>query len=602
MMYQFLIYSLKVGACLAVFWLFFRLLLSRETFHGFNRVVLLGGMAVSFLLPLCVITLRRELPPLSADQLVVPLSVATTPQTGAAFSSKVLAGVLFLTGAVASLLWRLGSLVAVWRLIRRGRRERLDDGAWLIRVSQSVTPFSWGRCIVLPERLGAADETSILLHERAHVRLHHTFDLLLVDLAGCLQWFNPAVWILRRELRQVHEYEADEAVLESGVDPRSYQMLLIKKAVGERWYSVANSLSHSKLKDRIAMMLRKKSSRWAAARALLLLPLVGVALGAFAETRYVVSDERLVNGKREIRIEEGQPAAAEIEGRPLILVDGRRVSTLDSLRPEQIASVTVRKDSLVLSTYGEEAREGVILVTLRRPADEPASDSAALRIGGSRLPGVPASDPATATEPIAESSPVVGSSVLSGNPVILVDGSPFEGDLRTIDPRQIKQVTVYKEAVPEAYRRFVGPENHGIVLVETRRAADSSAETAVASTPVPPAGAVHSDEESPAGVRNGAPVGYNTVLGAAGGMMVTGPEVMSTSRTEDGRWITVARGRVTADFSQIDEADYRIEINGKPATRADLERIEPGKIRRVELIRTHEEPGRQGVVRVRTRK
>ncbi len=601
-MYELLIYNLKVGACLAVFWLFFRLLLSRETFHRFNRVVLLGGMAVSFLLPLCVITLRRELPSLSADQFTVPLSAAPMQQTNGAFPVREVAGVLFLTGVAATLLWRLGALAAVWRLIRRGRRERFDDGLWLVHVSQSVAPFSWGRFVVLSEREPAANRPSILLHEQAHVRLHHTVDLLLADLAGCLQWFNPAMWLLRRELRAIHEYEADEAVLKSGVDPRSYQMLLIREAAGGRWYSAANSLHHSKLKNRITMMLRKKSSRRAEARVLLLLPLVGLALGAFAQTRYVVSEEQPVNGEMKLRIEEGLPVASEIEGRPLILVDGRRVSTLDSIRPEQIASVTVRKDSLARVTYGEEAREGVIFVTLRRPADELASDSAARRIEEHRSSGVPASDPATASEPIAESSPVVGSSALAGNPVILVDGIPFEGDLRTIDPQRIEQVMVYKEPIPEAYRRFVGPDNHGLILVETRREAAAAAEPTVRPVPASSTETTHSDVESSAGVRDRAPVEYNTVLGAKGGMEVTGPEVMSKSRTGDGRWTTIARGRVTADFSQIDETDYRIEIDGKSATKADLERIQPGKIRRVELIRTHEVPGRQGLVRVRTRK
>ena len=114
---------------------------------------------------------------------------------------------------------------------------------------------------------------TILVHEQAHQRLGHSWDLLLVDLLGCLQWFNPAMWLLRVELRAVHEYEADEQVLRCGVDAKDYQMLLIKKAVGGRWYSIANSLNHSNLKNRITMMLRKRSSRWARAKALYVLRL-----------------------------------------------------------------------------------------------------------------------------------------------------------------------------------------------------------------------------------------------------------------------------------------------------------------------------------------
>lgn len=234
-MYDLMIYSLKVGVCLAVFYLFFKLLLSRETFHRFNRIVVLGAMVLSFVLPLCVITVYREmpvLPELPAEEGVVATTVAEPlPEP---FPWELLAGAAFLVGAAATLLWTLCSLVGVLRLIRSGRRERLEDKAVLVRTEQAVMPFSWGRYIVMSEKDLAENGDAILLHERAHLRLRHSFDLIVTDVAGCLQWFNPAMWLLRRELRAIHEYEADEAVLDSGVDARSYQLLLIKKAAGGR--------------------------------------------------------------------------------------------------------------------------------------------------------------------------------------------------------------------------------------------------------------------------------------------------------------------------------------------------------------------------------
>lgn len=125
---------------------------------------------------------------------------------------------MFLLGAAAVLLRTLWSLGCVARLIRSGRRERQTDGVVLVRSDRVAAPFSWGRYIVLPERGRGEDEEVILIHERAHLRLRHSLDLLAADLAGCLQWFNPAMWLLRREIRAIHEYEADEAVLASGVD------------------------------------------------------------------------------------------------------------------------------------------------------------------------------------------------------------------------------------------------------------------------------------------------------------------------------------------------------------------------------------------------
>ena len=282
-MYTLMLYSLKVGACLAVFYLFFKLLLSRETFHRLNRIVVLAAMVLSFVLPLCVITVYRELPampelPVTEDAGYAP---SAEPESQP-FPWDKAATAAFLAGAAAALLWTLGSVCGVLHMIRRGHRERLRDGSVLVRTDQPVVPFSWYRYIVMSEKDLAENGEAIVLHEKAHLRLRHSFDLLVTDLAGCLQWFNPAMWLLRRELRAIHEYEADEAVLDSGVDARQYQLLLIRKAAGGRWYSVANSFNHSKLKKRITMMLKEKSNPWARLKYLYVLPLAAIAVTAFA--------------------------------------------------------------------------------------------------------------------------------------------------------------------------------------------------------------------------------------------------------------------------------------------------------------------------------
>ena len=576
MSYALLIYSLKAGACLAVFYLFFRLLLSRETFHAFNRRVLLGGVAVSFLLPLCVITVWRELPPLPTGLLTGAEPAAETPQAPGAFDWQRLLGGIYAAGAVVTLLRILWSLAAVRRLIRRGRCERLDDGTRLVHVTEGKTPFSWGRWVVVSQEDLTGDGAAILAHERAHVRLHHTADLLLIDLAGCLQWFNPAVWLLRRELRTIHEYEADEAVLRSGVDLRSYQLLLVRRAAGGRTIQVANHFNPSKLKKRIAMMLQKRSPRRARSRVLLLLPLVGLALGAFARTRYVVPDEKETKEVRTVRIEGSRITTSGIEGHPLILVDGERVASLDSIRPGEIASVTVRKDSLARATYGEEARDGVILVTLRKSGQE-APGASADSLAGAHTWIESSSDGTTRRITLSGSPSALSGSTSApeGQPAILIDGKPFHGDLSTLSPDRIGRITVYKGAnLPEEYRQYVGSGTQGLIVIESRNP--------VADTTSVPR--------------------YNTIVGGRGGMVVTGPEVMSKSRDREGRPVTVARGRVTADFSEIDEADYRIEIDGRPATMADLKRIEPGKIRRVETTPPDAASGRKGLLRVRTRR
>lgn len=212
-------YLLKAAVCLAVFWIFYRVMLSRTTLYRFNRLVLLAGTTLAMLLPLCVITRYREIPAMpELPQVVYAAPAPAAPASSLSWQAVV--AVLFGAGAVATGLHTLWSLGCVARLVGRGRRERLAGGVVLVRTPRAASPFSWGRYIVLPERLEAADEAPILLHERAHLRLGHTFDLLWMDVVCTLQWFNPAVWLLRRELREVHEYEADAAVLAAGADAR----------------------------------------------------------------------------------------------------------------------------------------------------------------------------------------------------------------------------------------------------------------------------------------------------------------------------------------------------------------------------------------------
>lgn len=398
-----LTYTWRVAACLAVAWLFFRLLLGRETFCHLNRLVVLALLVLSFLLPLCVITVRREVPiPYEVWVHATEVRSAAAPVSAAApFPWAALLGGLYLAGVLAAACRMAWSLAAVVRVIRRGRRERLADGVVLVRTPQPVTPFSWGRYVVLAETEPAEEVATILLHERAHVRLHHTWDLLFADLAGCLQWFNPTVWLLRRELCAIHEYEADRAVLEAGTDARAYQLLLVRRAVGTQAFVAANNFNHSKLQNRIAMMLKKRSSRWAAARALLILPLTAVALGAFARTLQVPvvkapdatqlpapasgtdSAREASRESSSIMIvsapEEGGKAlsAPDAKPAPLYIVDGEVAdpARVQRLQAERIAAVTVLKDSSFAVRYGDAARNGVVVISTRGVVP----DSTALR-------------------------------------------------------------------------------------------------------------------------------------------------------------------------------------------------------------------------------
>lgn len=300
-MTEFLIYQGKAAIALAVFYMFYRLLLSKETFHRFNRIVLLGTAALSFVLPLCVITLKKVVvvPAMTGtSETIVGEAVETiamVPEASAPIWPVILCS-LFALGAMAVLLHVVISIIGIRRMIRSGNSQALESGETLIITETDTVPFSWMKYIVISREDYESGYSQILTHEKAHIALRHSWDILFVDMITALQWFNPAIWMLKADLRALHEFEADDAVLRSGANIKEYQYLLIRKAVSKSGYSVANSFNHSTLKARITMMLNKKSSRMSAWKALYVIPLVGISLAATAETKvdYQYEDQQHV--------------------------------------------------------------------------------------------------------------------------------------------------------------------------------------------------------------------------------------------------------------------------------------------------------------------
>ena len=306
----FLVYILKSAACLAVFYLFYKLLMSRDTFHRFNRFALLGLLVLSSLLPLVEASVNSpaavQETMLTLEQLLLLADIQPEGESMAAAtpSATVLwlraALLVYLTGIVFFIARNLCSLARLGRLIRQGKREALDSylpdrkekNVRLVVHDHDIASFSWMHWIVIARKDLEENGREILIHELAHIRNRHSWDLLLADLCIFVQWFNPAAWLLKQELQNIHEYEADETVLREGVNARNYQMLLIKKAVGTRLYSMANSFNHSSLKKRITMMLKEKSNPWARAKYLYILPLAALAVTAFARPEVsAVADE-----------------------------------------------------------------------------------------------------------------------------------------------------------------------------------------------------------------------------------------------------------------------------------------------------------------------
>ena len=284
-MLPFLIYEGKVAVALAVFYMFYRLLLKKETFHRLNRVVLVGMVVASFLLPLCVITIHKPMemaPEVYVEQLELGGAVSAPAQAWwpTALAILYFAGVAFVLGRV------IVSILSIVRIVRQGQLIREEDGCKIIVTEREIDPFSWMRDIVLQRKDWEGQHDSIITHEKAHIAYGHSAELLLVDILSAFQWFNPAIWMLRMDLQELHEYEADDAVLRSGANLKDYQYLLIRKAVSKSGYSVANSFNHSILKNRITMMSKTKSPLMRGLRVLWLIPLMCMCVGLQTQTVY----------------------------------------------------------------------------------------------------------------------------------------------------------------------------------------------------------------------------------------------------------------------------------------------------------------------------
>ena len=233
-MTEFLIYQGKTAVILAVFYMFYRLLLSKDTFHRFNRIILLGTAALSFVLPLCVITVHEivMIPAAqSAPQMLENVAVGTVAAV-AEVSEPIWPYVIctvFAIGALGVLLMAIVSVAKVICIIRNGEHRILESGETLVISEAEIAPFSWMKYIVLSREDYESGYSQILTHEKAHIALRHSWDILFVDIITALQWFNPAMWMLKADLRAIHEFEADDAVLRSGADVKEYQYLAMSE-------------------------------------------------------------------------------------------------------------------------------------------------------------------------------------------------------------------------------------------------------------------------------------------------------------------------------------------------------------------------------------
>ena len=387
------------------------------------------------------------------------------------------------------------------------------------------------------------------------------------------------------------------------------------------------------------MMLRKKSSRWAGARALLLLPLMGIALGAFAETAYVFPEDKGTKEKPVIRI---RGLKSSSDRQPLVLVNGRE-AVLDSIKTEQIESISVLKDSTATAVYGEKGKDGVILVTLKKDAENP--EAVYLSVSKAKtVPGKSVSVTVVTTDSVGtavttgkpEEVRVVGYGVKPKNGTVVVNASGVTKSFRTgtepaaksqpayvvdgvqvyeiesLDPNRIQSISVVKgDNIPQEYTGY-----NGVITITTKRTSDAQ-QAALKGGASGIEAARRGMEQARKYMSPDAWEEAQTALDKAQNELeqnrvrvaVQSAGYSESTRTEPASGensVSVTTGRVTVrgPFPE----GMLILINGKEASQADVYALKPGRIKKMtvykgdEAVKKYGEKGRNGVADIRARR
>lgn len=517
-METFLYYLLRASVLMVLFYGFYKLFFSRNTFHNLNRILLSGILLLVFVLPVfhVELLLQLEREPLPAETMTMDMLQFPVAETGSALSYPrveipwvSILTVLFAAGFLFVSIRYLAGLYQLVRIIRRSEKRPLGGDSFLCITDKEVSPFSWMKYIVLSPSNPSANEEAIIHHEQAHVRLHHSLDMIVADLFTCLFWFNPFSWLLRREIQSVHEFQADEQVLSQGIDTKQYQLLLIRKSVGEHVFALANNLYRCDLHKRIRMMMKNKTHnrmKWSYAAGLPLLalaltilsvpelnaniltdndkttekekgqttvtepvidepgqPIAGAAVmnpeaktGAVADS-FIIGDKKTeitdsIPGLKVVRkennndvkvigygkMEEGTPAKGmqirAMDGKaPLYVIDGLKMPKdfeTGTIRPEDIESISILKNTTSSDLYGEEGKNGVVLITTKSNRINPFGKK---------------------------------------KPVILFDGEPIsQEEMSRIEPANIASMHVYKGQ--DAIDRHGSKAKEGLVEIISKEA------------------------------------------------------------------------------------------------------------------------------------
>lgn len=294
-------YLLKSSISLILLFSLFKLTMSRDKNFQVNRFLLISIILLSSTLPFLNINLLPERsinqPIEIVQELVFPQIqddsrdtnirqiALETPTKKKDYTTGTYYVILFIF-----ILRTMISLFRVMQLIGSSIKQTYKSVRIAI-VKDMIQPFSFVRKIVLSEADYKENREEIVTHEMAHITHRHFIDLIICELFTLVHWFNPFAWVLRRDLKLIHEYQADQATLNKGIDATKYQLLVVKKAVGERRFAMANNFTQCPISKRLKMMNKNNFNRWMQIKLILFVPIIAFILMAFSQSSRKIIEE-----------------------------------------------------------------------------------------------------------------------------------------------------------------------------------------------------------------------------------------------------------------------------------------------------------------------
>jgi len=288
-----LLYMIKAAFYLSAFYLVYSVFLSRDTMYGRNRAFILFSLTASFILPLATIRTNQPLNMFfgkTLSEVFIQGAESSSANAGSAIWSPELTRLLlliYISGLALFILRLLVDLLELMLLVTRNRNRNRDSRTRIIKFNGlNTTGFSALGYIFINSSLTEEDKKEVQLHEQNHLDKYHFVDIIYIEIIRALQWFNPFIHLFNRSLRAVHEFQADEGCLRTGIPVIIYQRLIMCQLFRSRAFMTTNSFSNPTLiKKRMIMMTKERSRMPANLKLLMVLPVIAVVMLAFSSCK-----------------------------------------------------------------------------------------------------------------------------------------------------------------------------------------------------------------------------------------------------------------------------------------------------------------------------